>query len=83
MSNDLADRVGEGGDLAQSLDHAVDARLVQFQPVQQGCVQALGGAGLQVLAILRYQVVAYTVQIVCHGMQGGVLGRGAGGGEGA
>ena len=48
---DGTDGVGQGGDLAQALDHAVDPPRRQFQAVQHGGVQAAGGARRQVRAV--------------------------------
>ena len=73
---DLADRVGQRGDLAQALDHVVDARRGQRQAVQHRRLQAIGAAGGEVLLVGVGQLRAGGVQRIGRGQQGAVLLRG-------
>lgn len=75
---DLADRVGQRGDLAQALDHVVDARRGQRQAVQHRRLQAIGAAGGEVLLVGVGQLRAGGVQRIGRGQQGAVLLRGGG-----
>ncbi|MNN24578.1 hypothetical protein D3C81_1380160 [compost metagenome] len=75
---DGADRIGQAGDLAQALDHVVDARRGQRQAVEHGLVQAVAAAVVQVLRVGAEQLLARGVEGAGGGQQGVVLLRGGG-----
>ena len=72
-AHDLADRVGQGRDVAQPVGHRRDAALVEREPVDQ----ALGGAGvaggLHVLGVGGQHLRRPRLEGVGHGVQRGVL----------
>ncbi|MNC25423.1 hypothetical protein D3C75_735110 [compost metagenome] len=75
---DRADRVRQAGDLAQALDHAVDARRGQRQTVEQRGVETIGAAIGQVLLVGGQQGGARGIEGARSSQQGVVLLRGSG-----
>jgi hypothetical protein len=78
---DLAHRVGQRGDLLQALGHGFDPLGGERQAVDQGCIQAFGSGGLQVLAVGFQQLRLAIAYGAGHGEQRVVLGLGGGGGH--
>jgi hypothetical protein len=77
----LAHRVGQRGDLLEAGGHGLDAFLVQRQAVDQRRLQAGGARLVEVLGVGGEQFGAAGADLGGHRDQGGVLGRGGGGGE--
>ena len=78
---DAAYGIGQRNDLAQAIDHAVDACACQFQAIHQRTIQPFGGARSQILLICTGQRDVIAVEIVGNGVQSGILLLAAGTGE--
>ena len=79
MSRDLADRIGQGGDLFQALRHGFDALGGERQAVDHRRVEAVGARFGDIGGIGGEQFAAALADRRRHGQQRGVLGgrRGA------
>ena len=78
---DLADRVRQGGDLAQAFDHRVDHLRRQRQAVDHGRLQTIGAGSGQIQLVGGGQLAAGGIEGVGGSLQRMVLLRGAGSGE--
>ena len=74
----LANRVRQGSNLAQSFDHRVDHRRGQRQTVNHGRFQTTGTSSGQVQFIGGHQFIAACIQRGGGGLQGTVFLRGTG-----
>ncbi len=72
---DLADRVWQRGDVAESVSERGDARRVEAQPVDHVLLRAAGASRLDVELVGGDDRVGAGDERVCHGSQGRVLAR--------
>ena len=75
---DLADGVGQGGDLLQAFGHALHRLFGEGEPVHRGGIQCMGFRGGDILGILGDQPGAVAQHGICDGKQRAVLGGGVG-----
>src|SRR5690606_25612853 len=78
---DGTDRVSQGDDLLEPLDHAVEARRGQFQAVEQGRLEAVVGGALHVARVGVEDGAAMAAQGGGNGGQRPVLGAAVGTGQ--
>ena len=75
---DLADRVGQRGDLFQAFGHGCDGFLAECEAIQHGGFHAVGARSLHVLAIGGEQRILFATDCGSDGQQRLVLDRGVG-----
>ena len=60
----LADRVRQAGNLAQSLDHRIDTGRIEFETIEQGRIQPFLPAGFEILQVLAHEGITVRIEIV-------------------
>jgi hypothetical protein len=76
--NDVTDGIGQGGNGANAIDDRIDAALIEFQPVDEGCRHVACQRRFDIERIGGEDLLPVRVDRFCHGVQRGILPVGRG-----